>query len=53
MMVNNSHTLRSDISLPNCLTHSREMSDKVESQHPLTPSIWSDIVDAFRVFGRT
>jgi hypothetical protein len=24
-----------------------------ESQHPLTPTIWSDIVGAFRVFGRT
>ena len=33
-----------------CPTHSREMSDKFESQHPLTPSIWSDIVGAF---GRT
>ena len=29
------------------------MSDKFESQHPLTPSIWSDIVCALRVFGRT
>ena len=45
--------VRSDISLPKCLTHSREMSDKFESQHPLTPTIWSDIVGAFRVFGRT
>ena len=36
-----------------CPTHSREMFDKFESQHPLTPSIWSDIVGAFRVFGRT
>ena len=49
----NAHTLRSDISLPKCSTHSREMSDKFESEHPLTPSIWSDIVGAFRVFGRT
>ena len=44
MMVNNSHTLRSDISLPKCLTHSREMSDKFENQHSLNPTIWSDIV---------
>ena len=35
----NAHTLRSDISLPKCPTHSREMSDTFESQHPL--SIWS------------
>ena len=27
------HTLRSDIFLPKCPTHSREMSDKFESQH--------------------
>ena len=44
----NTHTLRSDISLPKCPTHSREMSDKFEST-PLvghrgcTPSIWSDV----------
>ena len=29
----NDHTLRSDIFLPKCPTHSREMSDKFESQH--------------------
>ena len=45
--------VRSDISLPKCPTHSREISDKFENQHPLTPTIWSDIVGAFRVFGRT
>ena len=40
----NDHTLRSDIFLLKCLTHSREMSDKFESQHSLSPTIWSDIV---------
>ena len=45
--------VRLDISPPKCPTHSREMSDKFESQHPLTPTIWSDIVGTFRVFGRT
>ena len=40
----NVHTLRSDIFLPRCPTHSREMSDRFESQHSLSPTIWSDIV---------
>jgi hypothetical protein len=40
----NDHTLRSDIFIPKCPTHSREMSDKFESQHSLSPTIWSDIV---------
>ena len=40
----NDHTLRSDIFLPKCPTHSREMSDKFESQHSLSPTILSDIV---------
>jgi hypothetical protein len=40
----NDHTLRSDIFLPKCPTHSREMSDKFESQHSLNPTIWLDIV---------
>ena len=40
----NDHTLRSDIFLPKCPTHSREMSDKFESQHSPSPTIWSDIV---------
>jgi hypothetical protein len=40
----NAHTLRSDIFFPKCPTHSREMFDKFESQHSLSPTIWSDIV---------
>jgi hypothetical protein len=39
----NYHTLRSDIFLPKCPTHSREMSDKFESTLS-SPTIWSDIV---------
>ena len=39
----NDHTLRSDIFLPKCTTHSREMSDKFESQHSLSPTICSDV----------
>jgi hypothetical protein len=35
---------RSDIFLPKCPTHSREMSNKFESQHSPCPTIWSDIV---------
>ena len=37
----NAHTLRSDISLPKCPTHSREMSDKFES----TPSYCEYLVE--------
>jgi hypothetical protein len=49
----NAHTLRSDISLPKCPIHSREMSDKFEStpsnskylvgHRGCTPSIWLDV----------
>jgi hypothetical protein len=31
----NAHTLRSDISLPKCPIHSKEISDKFESRHPI------------------
>ena len=40
----NDHTLRSDIFLPKCPTHPREMSDKFESQHSPSLTIWSDIL---------
>ena len=40
----NDHTLRSDIFLPKCPTHSREISVKFESRHSPSPIIWSDIV---------
>jgi hypothetical protein len=33
-----------NIFFPKCPTHSREMFDKFESQHSLSPTIWSDIV---------
>jgi hypothetical protein len=36
-----------------CPTNVRRMSDKFESQHSLSPTIWSDILDLVGHFGRT
>jgi hypothetical protein len=49
----NDQTLRSDIFLSKCSTNVRQMSNKFESQHSLSPTIWSDILVLVGHFGRT